>query len=123
MAKRYGRNQRRAHRAEIEALKAKLYGAWGEPPAHLPELTIRPIAKYIRTREARDGIATTVDLTFVADDMRQLNELVAAHQDRTVYVYEHMCLYPVRISQPSIEKYTEPFVRIEVEFQRVRVAA
>jgi hypothetical protein len=132
MAKRYGRNQRRAHRAEIEALKTKLYGIWGEPPADMPRIDHVPhLSIYTRKTESRERIEEDVTITYLVIEHSDFEKIMEARESGTTLVHGDMCLYPVGLAMERTFQgishdgrgYRDSRLvgqEIEAEFRRVR---
>ncbi len=70
MSKRYGRNQRRAHREEIAALREKLYGNWSQ--AKSGRLTIDKDIVEVQVTDRQDRYSKTKEASIVVHAKRSI---------------------------------------------------
>ena len=120
MAKRYGRNQKRAHRAEIAALKAKLYGIWGEPPERLTRIDNIPRASMdVRQSEDRGRIEEDVSIRVILQHGDDIDTLYERHANYETVVLGDKCLVPTGMARPSLTERIEPWIELDLEYKRV----
>lgn len=99
MAKRYGRNQRRAHREEIAELRHRLYGVWGEPSELLQRIDhLRHCSMTVYKQDDRGLLADDVTISYRELRSKDFETLVRAYEDGVILVHGDMCLYPVKVS-------------------------
>lgn len=121
MAKRYGRNQKRAHRQEIAALHHAIYGVWGVPPSHLPRIDHIPRASMdVHLSEDPNRIEEDVTIRYILKHGEDIDAVFDHHRNSQIVVLGDKCLFPTGATRPMMTEHFAPWIELDLNYRRVR---